>query len=1188
MRIKRLVVAAGVLLVAAIAAIAIAVHFLAPRTIAALAESIRTQSGRELDFGEVGVTLLPHPAVELQQVRFGNAAWGSQPWLAEAGRVSVEVDALALLSRRLHFRRITVADASVLLETGRDGNDNWAMGLVHPGARAHGWFDTVVIDELTLRASTLSYRNSATGKTLSARVDSLDVSGSSASDPMHVNADTVVNGTKVTAAGTVGALAALIANAPAYPVDLSGNFGAASVGAHGTVGQPRTLATLDLALRIQAPDIAKLATLFGAKEPWLGPLRGTAQLTGSATAPIFKEIDVELGAADRVHVTARGELQGNMSAGGDYEWQSTGIDLVVEGSQLADLSGRMGRPLPPLGRYRIAAHAAGTQAAPALSAIDVAAGGGEMPEIRLSGAVADARAASGIDLKIAANAADWWRSETMDATLPPFALRAHVRDAGPAYRVDDLELKIADTAVSASLQVVRAGSRLRISGSAKSPLIDLARRKPANSSARASTARVESQQPADWWKLADVDLDLDIGRLVLPGGRRIQAGSGRIALVDGQLQASAVQATLDGAKLRIDGSVADPQDLAGLDLKVALQGNELAEFLKAFGKVIPAVGPYQGRAELRGSRKTLVVSAIDASAGRNGQSVRATGTIEDARNWRGLKLTIDANINDSPAAGRVLGIDLPRLPAWKGSARLAESQGGYVFDEVALSLGRTSMNGRIAYSAGEPRPRVTATLGGPLLDLSVLPALPQKSGGTSPLLAADIDADLNLDRIVLPDRRELGPVRGSMRLAAGALELKQFSVALDGATATIDGRIDDPVKPAGFALMFDAKLVSGAGIARFTGFRGLQQLPAFGASGKLTDVADGYALAGLKLALAAAIIDADASMTRGAKRFALRVTANTPLLAVPAPDDPASTKSAAKPVVAGARAIPDVALPLDLLRAIDADLDLRAAALKFGDAAPLGPLRMHATIADGRLAADQVQLDLGAGQSIRASATVDATQTAWTLRLDGSGIDLGGMIARLGSPQRVIGGSTELGLELQGQGKSLQAIAGSLDGEVWLKAGPSRITQLADDTGQGLFLRLFGAANPFKKTDPDTDVSCIAARLPVKHGVLTSQRNIAVETPKYNLVTSGTINLRTEALDLAITPIVTSGLATGHESIVVQLGGTLAAPAVGITPVSAFKSAASAGILLTIPIAQTLFGLAKADPNPCATAFQKR
>ncbi len=879
MRFKPLVVTASVLLVAALAAIAIAVHLLVPRLLVpALAASVKAGTGRELGVGEVGVTLWPRPALVLSQVRFGNAPWGSLPWLAQAGRASAEFDVLGLLSGRLRIRQVTVTDASVLVETDADGVGNWVMGS--SGAGKATWPDALEIDALALKALALTYRDGKTGKAMAVQIDSARIAVASPSHSIDLSARGTFDGKPVEAAGTTGPLAALIANAP-FPVDLEGKIGAASIGVRGSVEKPRELGGLSLALRAQAAEFADVAALFGATVPPLGPVHGAAQLNGSVAAPAFTGIDLVVGAPARLGLTVRGDLNGAAAAAGGYEWQSGGIDLLVEGAQFSDLARWLGMSLPALGPYRIAARVTGSTAAPALPVIDIALGGRGMPQITLRGSVADLRTASGIDMKVAASATHWWRLETatQGPRLPPFQASARVRGTRQGYRVDDLELKIADSAVNASLQVVQGGPRLRVVGKVTSPLIDLARLPPAPGATAATAAAAVSgaSRPADHWKLADVDLELQIGRLVLPDGRELQSGSGRLALDNGRLNASALQARLGGGTARLDGSVADPANLAGIELGVALQGGELAELFKFFGTSMAPMGPYQGQARLSGSLDALRLTAIDAAAGRPGQRLRASGQIDDALHWQGIALAITAQVNDSKAAGRLFGADLPRLPALQATARLSGPQGGYVFDDLKLALGRTSVQGRVAFAPGEPRPRVTASLSGSLVDLSELMPPRPGPGATSPTLAVDVEADLRLDRVVLPDRRALGPVSGVARLTAGAVELKQFSVAVDGASAIVDGTIGKPLVPAELDLVVSAEVKRGAGLATFTGLN-LRALPPFTASARLTDVPGGYALTGLKAAHAVTTMAGDVAVTRGAERFKVSATLRSPTL----------------------------------------------------------------------------------------------------------------------------------------------------------------------------------------------------------------------------------------------------------------------------------------------------------------------
>ncbi len=167
----------------------------------------------------------------------------------------------------------------------------------------------------------------------------------------------------------------------------------------------------------------------------------------------------------------------------------------------------------------------------------------------------------------------------------------------------------------------------------------------------------------------------------------------------------------------LDGSVADPPNLAGIDMNVALQGNELADLLSFFGTSIPKVGNYQGQATMHGSIDALRLTAIDATAGRPGQRLRASGQIDDVLHWQGLALAITASVNDSQAAGRLFGVDAatpagmachdaPQWPA--GWLRVRRSQArtrpdvGAGARRVRLRRAATTRDGETERAAGRP------------------------------------------------------------------------------------------------------------------------------------------------------------------------------------------------------------------------------------------------------------------------------------------------------------------------------------------------------------------------------------------------------------------------------------------------------------------------------------------------------
>ena len=202
------------------------------------------------------------------------------------------------------------------------------------------------------------------------------------------------------------------------------------------------------------------------------------------------------------------------------------------------------------------------------------------------------------------------------------------------------------------------------------------------------------------------------------------------------------------------------------------------------------------------------------------------------------------------------------------------------------------------------------------------------------------------------------------------------------------------------------------------------------------------------------------------------------------------------------------------------------------------------------------------------------------------------MATRFGHPGLLTGGRTELTLQVHARGKTLHALLASLDGEARVQVGPLRLRSAAVNFDRGVVTRTLDLANPVAEKEPETDIKCIGARVPIKNGILSSDQGIAAETANYNVILSGSLNLRTEAIDIAVTPVVTSGIGVGSASIakIVRVGGTLAAPALGVDAVGVAKSAVNAGVaVMATPwwLADAVLKKARSDPNPCATALGK-
>ncbi|HSB73642.1 MAG TPA: AsmA family protein [Candidatus Methylomirabilis sp.] len=267
-----------------------------------------------------------------------------------------------------------------------------------------------------------------------------------------------------------------------------------------------------------------------------------------------------------------------------------------------------------------------------------------------------------------------------------------------------------------------------------------------------------------------------------------------------------------GATVEVDGSVAKPMEAEGLNLKVVAKGAELAEVAKFAGRQVPPIGPFALAAQVSGSPKALSVSGIDASVGKAEQIlIKATGAVKDALNAKGINVVVALESKDLRSAAKAFGAETPALPSLSVTTRVKDAQGAYAFEELKASVGKSTLAGSGAVSKGAPRPRVSAKLASPLLDLSELlpagggaqakpsaartPAEPSKDKRMfpadplplAPLKAADADLDVKIDRLVLPNKMPIEALAVRLVLAGGRLEIQPFSSRVGG--GAIGGRL---------------------------------------------------------------------------------------------------------------------------------------------------------------------------------------------------------------------------------------------------------------------------------------------------------------------------------------------------------------------------------------------------------------
>ena len=343
----------------------------------------------------------------------------------------------------------------------------------------------------------------------------------------------------------------------------------------------------------------------------------------------------------------------------------------------------------------------------------------------------------------------------------------------------------------------------------------------------------------------------------------------------------------------------------------------------------------------------------------------------------------------------------------------------------------------------------------------------------------------------------------------------------------------------------------------------------------------------LKLTLGKSTLEGRASLaTDGARPF-LRAKLSSPEI------DLAQSPAAKGERRNGGRVFSDAPFPLEALRKFDADADLAVGRLVLPDKVPLETLKVRAVLKGGRLEVQPFTATVGGGP-VSGRLVLDASRPkapTLAVTLDGKGISMERIAAATGHAGTVTGGATDVAINLDGPGESLARFVGGGNGEVRIVVGAARASGAALDAGGGAITSILDKANPFRRTDPYTDIRCAVVRLPVRDGIATAQRTIAYETSKVNMVMAGTINLRTEALDLAVRPNVKEGIGIGAGALaeLVRVTGTLSDPSVGIDTLGSARAALSVGgAILTGGLSllgEAALAKATADPHPCQTAL---
>ncbi len=290
----------------------------------------------------------------------------------------------------------------------------------------------------------------------------------------------------------------------------------------------------------------------------------------------------------------------------------------------------------------------------------------------------------------------------------------------------------------------------------------------------------------------------------------------------------------------------------------------------------------------------------------------------------------------------------------------------------------------------------------------------------------------------------------------------------------------------------------------------------------------------------------------------------------------------------------DDPLPLAALRKANGKIELSVDRL-ITPKLTLSEVKIAAALDNGALTVTSaVQV---AGGTVGATVGIDArAQPAkFTADVHASKVSIGALTKEIRGYETSRGLASDLKMKLRGQGDSVRALMGGLDGDIRLEVGEGRLkNDVLDRVGADLLTQILGVAVPSGEEDDATILNCGVVRFRVKDGNAVADQTIVLETEKVLVKGGGVIDLKTEGLDLGARLAARKGirLGAGTLSSLVKVQGTLAEPQLGTDLTGMVNTGAKVGIAVATVglslVAESVYGHITEDDYPCQTALARQ
>ncbi|OSP53659.1 AsmA family protein [Pseudoruegeria sp. SK021] len=386
-------------------------------------------TGRTVEIsGPFSLDVSMQPTLTVSDLRVGNPAWATHPYLAQFGHLEIQLSLRPLLSGTLSVPRLVVSDTQVYLETNANGDHSWTSGT-HKNAHSTNGVSVPALGNVKLQNVTAQYINAGTKQETSFQVTSLSVDEIETLN--HLKAHGSWGDRQFDVSGKFGILSEALKPTKPFPLELTMSLPDMNITVDGTIVEPTEGNGLNLSVTAVSQDVSKFMTELGVNSGFAGEFHGSAAVAGNISAPRLTKINITLAdnksqAAAATEITITGGIANLNTREGAL---ATGVDLEARfAGPSTSISGLLNAQLPDLGPVDASFALSGNSDTLKISNVEMTAGDRAGLEIGATGGVTSVHlrpklSMSGLDLKIQANA------PTVTAATKPIGFTT--RELGP-------------------------------------------------------------------------------------------------------------------------------------------------------------------------------------------------------------------------------------------------------------------------------------------------------------------------------------------------------------------------------------------------------------------------------------------------------------------------------------------------------------------------------------------------------------------------------------------------------------------------------------------------------------------------------------------------------------------------------------------------------------------------------------